>query len=126
MPSATMMSATIASSSVNPSFPVLSTAIETCFCALERAVELAGQLEPARKTVARDFEPERRDFAARQQHHLRLRLLEIHALEVSLQLHVLAVQYEIHEELRMQVVRLQQLVVRHVDPCELRVVIHVE
>src|SRR6185295_4432193 len=95
MPSDTITSATIASSRVKPRHAIRLAPIEPGLGNLQRAVQLSRQLEPARETVPRHREPERRDFAARQQHDLRFRLVQLHLLEVSLQLDVAPVEHEV-------------------------------
>src|SRR5512143_2682351 len=111
MPSATITSATMASSSVKPELLRRLAPIETFFLHFELAVDRARELESAVATLARNLERERSDFAAREQHDLRHRLLELHVLEVARQLDLSSVEHQSHRQLRVQLVELQQPVI---------------
>src|SRR4051812_7140665 len=100
MPSATITSATIASSSVKP--PARGSSPRRIAFLRDRqlAVEVAGQRKMPADAFTGDVEHERRDLAAREDHDLGLRvLLAVDRLEFFLKLHVLAIESERQHQL---------------------------
>src|SRR5688572_14957612 len=103
MPSETITSATMTSMSVKPAERMRSMMLVVLFGDdAQLAVELRRQLETAVEAAALHLDRERSDLAARQQHDLRLGVLDVLRLKVGIERHVAAVEDEGHGELRAQ------------------------
>src|SRR5688572_25088310 len=123
MPSATTTRATMTSINVNPAERRHSMAsVETFLNDIDLAVERHVELEAALDVGARHLDRERSDFAAREQHDLRLRILDVLRFEIRNQRHLAAVERERHRQQGTQCVRLEQAIVPRLGPLEALVV----
>src|SRR5436190_10407624 len=128
MPSATITSATIASTRVNPAARARSTRRIAVLRDRELAVELARQRVAAREARTGHVELEGRELAAREDHHLRRGIFfSVDRRERLLEPDVLAVELEREIELfAWQRVLVEQAIARDLEPLELLVVVGVE
>src|SRR5882672_2191861 len=123
MPSETMKRAIIASRSVKPKWRARSACIESVLGNVEAAVERGGDDVVATLAVAIDRCAEGRDLAAREHHHLRLRILDLLRVEVWQQRHVATVEREHEIQLRREGTLLEHLIVGDLGPLERLVVV---